>query len=164
MIHKSLFRATGMALALTAATWAGAPLTHLPRFKLSDLTGKTWSSAQFMGRPLVIDFWATWCHTCKETIPKLVEINEKYKDKGLTIIGISEDKSSDEKVQREAKKFGINYLVLHDKDNSFGSLFGFSGIPSLYVFNRRGELKTAMPGYDPDEEKQLDQAVQQVLH
>ncbi len=140
-----------------------AKFTRLPEFTLPDVDGKAWSSSALNGKVCVVDFWATWCNTCKETIPKLAELSSKYKDQGLVVVGISVDKGSSEKISKSAKKLGINYLVLLDKDNSLSKSFGFTGIPSLYVFDGHGNLKTAMPGYDPDQEKQLTIATDQAL-
>ncbi len=140
-----------------------AKFTRLPEFTLQDVDGKAWSSSELNGKACVVDFWATWCNTCKETIPKLAELSSKYKDQGLVVVGISVDKGSSEKIGKAAKKLGINYLVLLDKENSLSKSFGFTGIPSLYVFDGHGNLKTAMPGYDPDQEKQLTVATDQAL-
>jgi peroxiredoxin len=155
-------RALLAAIALSAAMAHAEPAT-VPSFSLPDLDGKTWTSDEFKGKPLIVDFWATWCNTCKETIPKLAELQQKYLSKGLTVVGISVDKGSAEKIRKAAKKLGINYLVLLDKDNTLGSAFGFTGIPSLYVFDRQGKLGTAMPGYDPDQEKQLEAAAEKAM-
>lgn len=164
-------RASGVAavvMSLTFTAWCGsqnagtAALDRLPSFTLSDLDGKEWKSSDFAGKPLIVDFWATWCNTCKETIPKLADLSEKYKGQGLTVIGISVDKGSEEKIKKAAKRLGINYLVLHDKDNTLSKTFGFSGIPSVYVYNAKGALTKAMPGYDPDQESQLASAVELV--
>jgi peroxiredoxin len=159
---KKLSAAVGFA-SLLYATPALA-VDNLPTFSLPDLEGKTWTQSQFQGHPLVVDFWATWCNTCKETIPKLAELSQKFKGKGLTVLGISVDKGSDEKIAKAAKKLGINYLVLRDKDNTLAKAFGFNGIPSLYVFDKHGKLKSSMPGYDPDQEKALEDATTLALN
>jgi peroxiredoxin len=146
------------------AAEAPAPAaSEIPPFSLPDLDGKTWNSGDFAGKPLIVDFWATWCNTCKETVPKLAELQEKYKARGLTVVGISVDKGSAEKIRKAAKKLGINYLVLIDRDNTLAATFGFKGIPSLYVFDKRGKMNTAMPGYDPDQESQLSSATEKAL-
>lgn len=151
------------ALLLAAPPAAAAGPERLPAFTLPDLDGGTRSSREFAGKVMVVDFWATWCSTCKETIPKLAELHEQYKGKGLVVVGISVDKGSAEKVRKAARKLGITYLVLHDKDNTLAAEFGFTGIPSLYVFDRRGELCKSMPGYDPDQEEQLALATRNAL-
>jgi peroxiredoxin len=161
---KTWFK-TALALGFAGVLQAhAADPAKLPEFSLPDLDGKEWKSSELAGKACVVDFWATWCNTCKETIPKLAELSEKYRGKGLTVIGISVDKGSAEKIRKAAKKLGINYLVLLDKENSLSKSFGFNGIPSLYVFDRHGSLKTAMPGYDPDQEGQLTLAAEKAMH
>ena len=136
---------------------------QLPAFSLPDLDGKVWNNSQFHGQAVVVDFWATWCATCKETVPKLAELSEKYKGQGLTVIGISVDKGSAEKIRKSAGKLGINYLVLLDQGNTLAETFGFSGIPSLYVFDRQGKLESAMPGYNSEQENKLALATENAL-
>jgi thiol-disulfide isomerase/thioredoxin len=135
----------------------------LPIFSVTDLEGKSVSSATFSGKTIVVDFWATWCETCKETVPKLADLQRKYGSKGLVVIGISVDKGSDNKVRKAAQKLGMTYLVYRDKENVLAETFGFKGIPSLYVYDKRGKLSLAMPGYDPDQEAQLETAVKTAL-
>lgn len=157
--------ATSIATAVLTAAWcafAGGP-GKLPAFSLPDLDGKTRSNTELSGKVVVVDFWATWCATCKETVPKLAELQEKYAGRGLTVVGISVDKGSAEKIKKAARKLGINYLVLHDKDNSLAGAFGFTGIPSLYVFDRSGSLLSAMPGYDPEQEARLAETTAKAL-
>lgn len=149
-------------LLVTAGAIAESP-TQMPVFALPDLDGKVRKSSEFMGHPVIIDFWATWCVSCKESIPTLAELSTKYEGKGLTVIGISLDKGSDEKIRKAAKKMGINYLVLVDKENTMSKVFGYSGIPSVYVFNRRGVTIKAMPGFDPDQDDQLVAATVKAL-
>src|SRR5690242_21889419 len=127
-------------LALPAAAGTAKDPQRLPVFNLPDLDGKNWSSGQFAGQALVVDFWATWCASCRDAIPKLAELSKQYHGKGLTVVGISVDQGPDEKVAKAARKLGITYIVLRDKENALAERFGFSGIPSLYVFDRRGRL------------------------
>ena len=159
--RRGIFIGLTFSFALLSAH--GAAPGRLPSFSLPDLDGKVWNSTQFEGQALVVDFWATWCATCKETVPKLAELSEKYKGQGLTVLGISVDKGSAEKIRKSAGKLGINYLVLLDQDNTLAPSFGFSGIPSLYIFDRQGNLEAAMPGYDPEQEKQLSSATEKAL-
>lgn len=145
-------------LLCTVYIHAEGPKT-LPVFSLPDIDGKTWSSNQNAGKVVLIDFWATWCNTCKETIPKLAELHEKYKDKNLVVVGISLDKGSAEKIQKKAKRLGITYQILLDPQSSLSKVFGFTGIPSLYVYDKQGNLQLGLPGYSPDQEKKLSEVV-----
>jgi peroxiredoxin len=161
-IRKSLLRGMPLVLAAFLCARAEGPAV-LPDFTLPDLDGKQWKSSDFRGKPVVIDFWATWCASCRQSVPKLAELSGKYKERGLVVIGISIDKSAEAKIRKGAKKFGITYLILHDAESGMAKAFGFSAIPSVFVFDRTGKLKKGMPAYDPDQESQLIQAVEQAL-
>ena len=144
---------------LALASLSLAAPESLPGFKLPDLAGKQHASTEFAGKPVLIDFWATWCATCKETVPQLVEIQKKYAAKGLAVVGISVDKGEAAKVERGAKKLGITYQVLHDPESTLAAHFGYNGIPSLYLFAADGKLLLSLQGYDPAQEKKLLEAL-----
>ena len=151
-----------LALATLSVAAPVVPLAALPAFQLQDLEGKSHASSEFAGKPVLVDFWATWCATCKETVPQLVEIQSKYKAKGLAVVGISVDKGENSKVERGAKKLGITYQVLHDAESTLGPTFGYNGIPSLYLFGADGKLLLSLQGYDPGQEKKLVEALEKL--
>lgn len=165
--RKTLYGRSALAVcaALLFAAWnAGAAgPANLPAFSLPDLDGSSHSAAEFKGKVVVVDFWATWCAACKETVPKLTELQKKYGDRGLIVVGISVDKGSDRKVRKTAERLGAEYLILRDPHNALAKDFGFSGIPSLYIFDRTGALVQALPGYDADQEADLTQAALRAL-
>ena len=79
--------------------------------KLRDMNGIEVNLADFKGKPLMINFWATWCPPCLEEIPYFVQLSEKYKDDGLVILGISTDDTPDQ-VKPFAAQLKMNYPVL----------------------------------------------------
>jgi cytochrome c biogenesis protein CcmG/thiol:disulfide interchange protein DsbE len=80
-------------------------------YTLKDMHGKAVRLAEFKGRPLVVNFWATWCTPCKHEIPSFVALVDKYRDQNLTVLGISTD-DSPEDLRTFAAEFKINYPVL----------------------------------------------------
>ena len=144
-------------LLLVAGSFAGAD--KLPSFQLPDPEGKVHASSEFAGKPVLIDFWATWCATCKESVPQMVEIQKKYAAKGLEVVGISVDKGEPAKVAKGAKKLGITYTVLHDASSTMQPVFGYNGVPSLYLYGKDGALLLTLQGYDPTQEKKLIEAL-----
>jgi cytochrome c biogenesis protein CcmG/thiol:disulfide interchange protein DsbE len=80
-------------------------------FTLKDMNGKDVTLATFKGRPLVINFWATWCGPCKEEIPAFVQLVDKYKSHKLTVLGISIDDTADD-LKKFAGDYKMNYPVL----------------------------------------------------
>ena len=81
------------------------------KYTLKDMTGKDVRLADYAGKPLIINFWATWCAPCKDEIPALIAVHEKYKSQGLTILGVSIDDSPGD-LQKFAAQFGMTYPVL----------------------------------------------------
>jgi peroxiredoxin len=80
-------------------------------FVLKDMNGATVNLADFKGRPLILNFWATWCGPCKIEIPSFVALADQYKDQRLAILGISVD-DSPEDLRKFAADFKMNYPVL----------------------------------------------------
>jgi peroxiredoxin len=80
-------------------------------FTMTDMHGNDVRLADFKGKPLVINFWATWCAPCKVEIPAFVELTEKYRAQGLTIVGISVDDPIQD-LKPFADEFEINYPIL----------------------------------------------------
>lgn len=144
-------------LALAALSMAAPPT--LPAFALPDLAGKSHPSSEYAGKPVLIDFWATWCATCKESVPEIAKLKDKYAAKGLQVVSISVDKGAVAKVAKGAKKLGITWQVLHDPESTLSSTFGYTGVPALYLFDAQGKLVSSLAGFDPAQEAALDAAL-----
>jgi thiol-disulfide isomerase/thioredoxin len=125
-----------------------------PDFTLEDISGKSLSLSDVKGKVVIVDFWATWCGPCRMSIPELVDLQAKYKNKGLVVVGISVD---DEKVSKGElvafkEKMRINYPILRANDkvyvDYFGRTSGFS-IPTLFVIDREGKVRNRLVGFEP---------------
>lgn len=118
--------------------------------------GKEQTLSNFLkGKVTFINFWGTWCPPCRAEIPALIELHNKYKDKGFQIIGIplERDESSQmENVANFAKKIGINYRNFPSRPyaDAFGQKFGpIQYVPSTFVVGRDGKvLETIVGGRD----------------
>ena len=80
-------------------------------YKLKDMHGQEVNLASFKGKPIILNFWATWCGPCKAEIPALIELADKYRDRQLTVLGVSVDDSPEDLTQFAAE-FKINYPIL----------------------------------------------------
>jgi cytochrome c biogenesis protein CcmG/thiol:disulfide interchange protein DsbE len=107
-------------VSLAIASWpaCSAPPREIPSagvpsldFGLKDMNGQDVRLADFAGRPILMNFWATWCAPCKAEVPWLVEFAEKYKDRGLAVIGISVD-DAPEDIRKFAADYKVNYPLL----------------------------------------------------
>ncbi len=108
--------------------------TVIPELKL-QFSGK---APDLKGKPYVLEFWATWCPPCRTSIPHLNELNKKYKDRGLTFIGATdEDRQT---VRSFVKDVPIDYTVAFDSNGKLNKSFGIEGIPHAMIVNNEGKI------------------------
>ena len=116
--------------------------------------------ADFKGKVVLLDFWATWCAPCRQTIPHLEALHKKYKDQGLVVIGINNETDHD-KVKAFARD-RISYIILLDANKQFQE-YGISGIPTAFYIDRAGKINYTEVGFTPGSEKKAEQKVKELL-
>jgi cytochrome c biogenesis protein CcmG/thiol:disulfide interchange protein DsbE len=112
-----------------------------PAFELSRLeaNGGKLSLADLKGKPVVVNFWASWCIPCKDEAPALQKTFEKYRAQGLTVLGIdAQDFRQD--ARRFTKRFGVTYPVVYDGSGSTLGKWGVTGFPETFFVDRSGRL------------------------
>ena len=127
---------------------------------LNDLNGKSHALADWRGKVVLVNFWATWCPPCREEVPLLVKMQAKYAAQGLQIVGIATDEQSEQDVRSFVKKMVVNYPILMSDNqsaeivNAFGG--NFIGLPETIVLNRDGSVfKTHTGELEPKEAEDL---------
>ncbi len=100
-----------------------------------NFVGKT---PDWKGKPLLLEFWATWCPPCRQSIPHLNEIFAKYKDRGLMVVGVTDE--DDATIRRFQKGVPMDYPVATDKDGRLSEKMGVDGIPTAFLVNKAGEI------------------------
>jgi peroxiredoxin len=145
-----------LAIAGVAAIAAYADLsvgTKAPNFTLPTIDGKTFTLADNFkapGKVVVLDLWATWCPPCRAEIPHLINLQSKFKNKRVTIVGVSLDRGKAEVVDF-AKEQGINYIVAHDPNGEkVGGAYQVRGIPATYIIDKSGVIRYAHSGFPRD--------------
>jgi cytochrome c biogenesis protein CcmG/thiol:disulfide interchange protein DsbE len=131
---------------------------------LSD--GSRAKLADFQGRVLVLDFYATWCEPCRRSIPRLIVLQKSYGPKGLQIVGLNVGGPDDRiKVADFARALSIQY-PLGFPDKAVTDLF-FSGdqtIPQTFVFGRDGQLVKRFIGYDEPTDVELEKVISEAVN
>ncbi|MCD6193525.1 MAG: hypothetical protein B5M54_10740 [Candidatus Aminicenantes bacterium 4484_214] len=117
-----------------------------PDFTLTDLNGQTISLADFEGKVIFLNFWATWCPPCRQEIPGFIEIYEKYKDKGMVIIGISVDRGVS-KVREFVNDNHIPYPVAMFTNEIIKAYQPGRFIPTTIIIDKEKKIRDKHVGY-----------------
>jgi peroxiredoxin len=111
-----------------------------PPFTLKDADGKTVSLEDYKGKVVLLNFWATWCGPCKIEIPWFIDFEQKYKDRGFAVVGVSMDEEGWQVVKPFLTEEKVNYRVLLGND-SVGTLYGgVDSLPTTFVIDRDGRI------------------------
>ncbi len=127
--------------------------------QFNDLKGQNQPLAQWRGRVLVVNWWATWCDPCREEMPIFVQLQQKYGDRGLIFLGLAIDQRA--RVESFGRDFGVNYPLLIgdvgaiDLARKLGNTAG--GMPYTVVIDRQGRVAFTQLGAvrQPDFERRL---------
>ena len=116
-----------------------------PEWKLADPWARPTPLADYRGRVVVLDFWATWCGPCAKVMPKLDKLQKKYGERGLVVLGVSSFETGDPVALM--KKRGINYTLLL-KGEEMAPSYGVTSLPVLYVISADGKVVYSHAGPD----------------
>ncbi|HUS19598.1 MAG TPA: TlpA disulfide reductase family protein, partial [Terriglobales bacterium] len=111
-----------------------------PEFELATLDGKLVKLSDYKGRPVLVNFWATWCGPCKIEMPWFIDLKKKYESQGFEIIGIAMEDTENEKIAEFVKEMGVNYVILKGK-NAVADAYGdVQGLPTSFYIDREGKI------------------------
>jgi thiol-disulfide isomerase/thioredoxin len=173
MASNRWLRAAAVAVAIAAWPACALPDDEAPPadgaavmaplgYTLKDMHGKDVRLADFKGRPLIVNFWATWCAPCKAEIPVFVDLVDKYRGEKLAVLGISID-DSPEDLRAFAAEYKINYPVLvgleqNELQEAYDAVFA---IPVTWFIRPDGSVYLKHPG--PATKEWIEQQVQGML-
>jgi cytochrome c biogenesis protein CcmG/thiol:disulfide interchange protein DsbE len=111
-----------------------------PDFELPSLDGKLIKLSDYRGKAVVLNFWATWCSPCKEEMPWFVDLQKKYGNDGLVVLGIAMDDSETPKIAEFAHNMGVNYPVLLGTDKVSEDYGNVQFLPTSFYIDRDGKF------------------------
>ncbi|MDX2153527.1 MAG: redoxin domain-containing protein [Bryobacteraceae bacterium] len=117
-----------------------------PDFTLKDADGKNVSLADYKGKVVLLNFWATWCGPCKVEIPWFVEFEKQYKDKGFAVLGVAMDEEGWEIVRPYIQEKKVNYRVLVGNDSTAELYGGVASLPTTFLIDREGRIASTHVG------------------
>jgi len=127
-----------------------------PDFTLKDANGKSVRLADYRGKVVLLDFWATWCTPCQVEIPWFIDFERSLKGRGFAVLGVSMDEDGWDAVKPYIQKRGMNYRVLLGDDNVAKEYGGLDALPTTLLLDREGRIAATHMGLS-DKKEFLDE-------
>ena len=132
-----------------------------PEFALKDADGKVVHLADYRGKVVLLDFFATWCGPCKIEIPWFTEMERKNKDRGFAVLGVSMDDEGWEVVKPFLVELGVNYRVVIGNDSTAQVYGGVDALPTTFLIDQAGKIAAVHVGLAS--RKEFEDGIQQLL-
>jgi peroxiredoxin len=160
MFRKIGITAVGFALMLSASA---AELPGMaPEFDLVSRDGGSIALSDLKGQVVMVNFWATWCGPCREEMPHLEALYQRYSDLGFTLLGVNveEDSSGADDYLAETP---VSFPILFDPENEVSELYGVVAMPSTVLIDRAGQMRFIHHGYKPGYENDYQTQIRALI-
>ena len=144
--HLALIIALAFSISAVSLSFAEKPAAPAPDFTLTDIAGKKTSLAEFRGKVVLLNFWATWCGPCRAEMPSLNKLYLDLRDRGFVVLAVSID-TSDKPVKSFVAEKRLAFPVLMDKDKEVSfDLYGAMGMPTSFLIDKNGVITEKIMG------------------
>jgi len=133
-----------------------------PDFTLKSHSGKNIKLSELRGDVVMINFWASWCGPCRQEMPLLDKINDRYKDLGFTLLGVNVEEEPD-RARAMLKDIPVNFPILFDSQNKVSQQYNLIAMPSTVFVDRDGNIRYFHAGYLPGDEKQYEKFIKNLV-
>jgi peroxiredoxin len=136
----------------------------VPAYATTALDGDSVSLAKVRGTVVLLNIWATWCHPCREEIPQLGALHQRYRERGLSVIGVSVDTDgTDDAIRAFMRDYPMPFPIWRDPDERISSLFLALGVPATFLIDQRGVLRWRKTGPITPGDTSLMAAIERAL-
>lgn len=123
-----------------------------PDFQLSSLEGRQVKLSDYRGKAVLLNFWASWCGPCKVEMPWFTELQDRYRQQGLEVIGIAADNAGKDKIKSFVEKMHVKYTILLGTDEVSDAYGGIQGLPTSFYIDRDGRIVKQVAGLISEDE------------
>ena len=152
------------ALLMTLATVSSAsPEGPAPGFSLPSRAGEEISLDQYEDQVVMINFWASWCAPCREEMPLLEQIYQRYEPLGFTLLGVNVDENRADALAFLDMSEDVSFPILFDSNSQVSQLYDVVAMPSTLVLDRAGNVRFVHHGYQAGYEDEYQAQVRQLI-
>jgi len=151
-----------LAVMASGALAAIAPSAAAPDFTLRTAAGPNLRLQEQRGQVVLINFWATWCGPCRQEMPQLNKLYDKYRSAGFVLLGVNIDDDT-HRATDAATKLGLKFPVLLDTDKAVSRLYDLGTMPTTVLIDRDGRVRHIHPGYLAGYEDIYDKEIRGLL-
>jgi len=164
MLKSKWLCSTALMLSLiTNVSWAESDAQPAPLFSLPDIySGENKTLEDYKGKVIYLDFWASWCGPCRQSLPLLNELRDELGSEYFEVIAINLDQNPEDG-KRFLQKYPVNYPVLTDTTGSTPQKYQLSGMPTSYLIDQNGEIQGVHEGFRSSDIDKIRKAVQTLM-
>ncbi len=133
-----------------------------PDFTLKSNNGSNIKLSELRGDVVMINFWASWCGPCRQEMPLLDKLNDRYKDLGFTLLGINVEEEP-ERAKAMLNDIPVNFPILFDTQNKVSKKYNLIAMPSSVFVDRDGNIRYFHAGYLPGDEKEYEKFIKNLV-
>ena len=160
MKYRSFILLAALALPLGAdAVGVGE---SAPALRLATAKGETLALESLRGQVVYVDFWASWCGPCKRSFPWMNELQQRYGDKGFTIVAVNVDKKGED-AERFLAQTPARFTVVYDAPGATPAAWAVKGMPSSYLIDRSGKVVMVEQGFRDEQKPAVEQRIRDLL-
>jgi peroxiredoxin len=133
-----------------------------PNFTLKSNTGKNIKLSELRGQVVLLNFWASWCGPCRQEMPLLEKLQQRYSALGFTVLGVNVEEDPS-KAKSLLKDIPVSFPILFDTQNTVSKQYNVSAMPSTVMIDRNGNMRYLHKGYKSGDEVQYKKWVKQLV-
>ena len=150
------------ALAASSAAHAAGVGDTAPPLRLANAKGDTVALDSLRGQIVYVDFWASWCGPCKRSFPWMNELQQRYGDKGLTVIAVNVDRKAED-AERFLAQMPARFTVVYDAPGATPTAWAVKAMPSSYLVDRTGRVVMVEQGFRDEQKTAVEQRIRDLL-
>jgi thiol-disulfide isomerase/thioredoxin len=133
-----------------------------PEIALKTLAGETVKLSALKGKVVLVDFWASWCGPCRESMPVLEKLSKSYKEQGFVVLGVNIDNDA-EAARKFLKDLPVSFQIVNDAQKQVAKAYAPPTMPSSYLIDRQGKVHVVHAGFKRSDAAKLEAEIKALL-